>query len=129
MLRMEISRDQVDGIIPPEEIPHNPDLVVDGVYNSVIKTSGTEVIISGFDDDWWRDISLEGLTAEIEQHFERYSLVSNSFSSIPQCSCLLLTLGLKLTNSNFRLLARPKLSIVVQEVANGTILRQSQCKY
>ena len=44
----------------------------------MITTSGTEVTLSGFDEDWWKDIVLENLTHEIEQHFERFSPIRDS---------------------------------------------------
>lgn len=34
-------------------------------------TSGTTVTLSGFDPDWWREITLEELKREIEKHFEQ----------------------------------------------------------
>ena len=36
MLKMEITRDQMDGIAPPQEVSHTPNMVSDGVYNCII---------------------------------------------------------------------------------------------
>lgn len=60
---ISINRDQVTGISPPRPLTDLPFPTSSG--------TGSSIHLRTFDHDWWKDISLDILVEEIEQHFER----------------------------------------------------------